>query len=112
MKDINTLNFGDIILVNYPFSDFGTYKKRPCLVLKQNLDDILVVFISSKIDKTKTDCLLVKSNKENNLARDSIIRLTKINTVHKDLIYKKIGVLSNSFKNDIKSQLLKVIEEL
>jgi len=57
----------DIILVNYPFSDFGTYKKRPCLVLKQNLDGVLIVFISSRIDKQRSDCILIKCNKTNNL---------------------------------------------
>jgi mRNA interferase MazF len=104
--------FGDIILINYPFSDLTEYKKRPCLVLTENRDDVLVVFISSKIENKENEDLIIKKDNENNLIVDSLLKLFKINNIHKNLIYKKIGELNVKQKAFVKLNLGKLIYEL
>jgi hypothetical protein len=62
-------------LVNFPFSDYLDFKKRPALILKSELDDYILLFISSKIsNKLKNDYIIKKDN-YNNLAVDSIIKI-------------------------------------
>jgi len=41
---------GEIILVNFPFTDLTGNKLRPALVLAEKRDDILTAFISSNIE--------------------------------------------------------------
>ncbi len=48
--------FCDIILIEYPFSEQSTIKKRPALVLLDTGDnDIVVIRITSKLYSTKYD---------------------------------------------------------
>jgi len=105
-------NFGDIILISFPFSDLISFKKRPCLVLKEHQQDVLVIFISSQLKQGSIDDILVKKDSINNLATDSLIKVWKINVLHKSLIVKKIGNLDKGNKSLLKNQLLNFFSKL
>ncbi len=46
---MNKLNFGDIVLLKFPFTNTKTFKKRPALIIKDlNDNDIIVCRITSK----------------------------------------------------------------
>lgn len=107
-----SLTYGDIVVIAYPFSDLQTFKKRPCVVLKELGEDIVAVFISSRIEKKSKDDILLKRSSANNLVVDSLIKVWKINTVHKKLIRAKIGTLDDADKVKLKGTLLKFIKEL
>lgn len=98
-------NFGDIILISFPFSDLTSFKKRPCVVLKEHEQDVLVVFISSQLNQKSPYDFFVAKNNINNLAVDSLVKIWKINVLHKSLIFKKIGILDKesevAFKNEL-----------
>lgn len=47
---MHNLNFGDIVLLKFPFTNEQTYKKRPALLINDTNDgDIIVCRITSKI---------------------------------------------------------------
>ena len=53
---MNKLNFGDIVLLRFPFTDGKKYKKRPALIINDYNDgDIIVCRITSQIYNTKQD---------------------------------------------------------
>ncbi|MHA1440210.1 MAG: type II toxin-antitoxin system PemK/MazF family toxin [Promethearchaeota archaeon] len=57
---------GKIVLLPFPFTDSTTTKRRPALVILERLNDVVVVFISSKILKPQELChiILNKSDKD------------------------------------------------
>jgi mRNA interferase MazF len=112
MNKMLNFKFGDIILINYPFSDLSKYKKRPCLVLKENRDDVLVVFISSLLENKQIEDIILKKDNMNNLIQDSVLKILKINNVHKKLIDRKIGFLNKIHQIQIKKTLIEIVEEL
>lgn len=112
MKIFKSFSFGDIILIDYPFSDLTQTKKRPALVLKEDQEDILIVFISSQPLKESASDFEMLKDTFNNLVVDSTLRISKINVLHKKLVYKKIGHTSNEQKEKIKRHLLTFFESL
>lgn len=104
--------FGDIVLINYPFSDLSNYKKRPCLVLKETMEDILVVFISSVLSNKNQNDLLIKKDALNNLVMDSVLKIYKMNNIHKQLIDRKLGVLNMENKVIVKTKLIGMMSDL
>lgn len=68
--------FGDIVLVKFPFSDGKSFKKRPALVLKDcGDDDVIVCRITSKIYLSDFD-ILVEDWTKANLKLKSVIRVS------------------------------------
>jgi mRNA interferase MazF len=86
---------GDLILIPFPFTDLTGNKNRPALVLASSELDITVAFISTQLKwKEKTDILL-DPTKENGLKKESLVRLSKLATIDKDLALGKLGRISN-----------------
>lgn len=53
---MDKLNFGDIVLLKFPFTDTKTFKKRPALIVNDFDDkDIIVCRITSQIYNTPYD---------------------------------------------------------
>ena len=104
-------NYGDIILIKYPFTDLSNFKNRPALVLFSEGNDVLVTFISSILKNTSKDDIILYKNNINNLVVDSILKIKKINTLHITLINKKIGTLNLSEKKTVKDSYLKLFKE-
>jgi mRNA interferase MazF len=92
--------FGDIVVINFPFSNGQGSKRRPAVVLKDTADgDILIAKITSKIYNSQFDAK-IKDWQLAGLLSESVIRVHKIQTIHSSLIFAHIGSLSHS---DIKS---------
>lgn len=89
---------GDIVLIPFPFTDLSGAKNRPALVLASSSYDITVAFISTQLKwKEDTDVTLKPTNK-NGLKKESIIRLSKLATIDKELA---IGLLGEVNEKDI-----------
>jgi mRNA interferase MazF len=87
---------GDIILITFPFTDLTGTKNRPALILIDSDEDITVSFITTQLKwQEKFDIRLEPSN-ENGLKKTSLIRLSKITTVDKELVMGKLGQLTDS----------------
>lgn len=94
----------EIYLIDFPFTDGTWSKKRPCLIIWIDKEDIEVLFITTKILE---NTFLIKSTdfEKGWLKIDSYIRLNKGILFHKNLFLKhsyiwtiKIEVLSNIYK--------------
>ncbi len=105
-------SFGDIVLVSFPFSDLTSFKRRPCLILKEHEQDVLVIFISSQLNKESGHDFILRRDNINNLAVDSVVKIWKINILHKSLILKKIGFLSKDNKIVLKNKLINFFTKL
>lgn len=96
---------GDIVLVPFPFTDLSGRKLRPALVLYEGEFDVIVCFISSVLrDLGEFDIKVLKSQ-ENGLKVDSVIRLTKLATLSRDLILGRIGTLEDEYLKEVDEKL-------
>ena len=85
---------GEIVLLRFPFTDGEGSKKRPALVLLDNLDgDVLLARITSKLYSTPFD-LAISNWKSVGLLLPSCIRLHKMATLELTLIERSLGELS------------------
>lgn len=89
---------GDIILISFPFTDLKGEKIRPALVLFVSDFDVIVAFITTQFKWQTSHDVLLEPYNTNGLKKTSLLRLSKITTIDKDLILGKIGELK---ENDI-----------
>jgi mRNA interferase MazF len=84
--------FGEIVLLDFPFSDRAAEKKRrPGLVLAQDPHgDLLIARISSKPEELPTDVQLADW-KTSSLNIPSTVRLLKLASIHRSHILRAIG---------------------
>ena len=95
---------GEIHLIPFPFTDLSKNKLRPCVVLGADLEDIVVVFMTSAKPKTR-EYVLVHPSKGNGIKSISYIRYTKIATLDKKLSLGKIGVLEKELYQNVTKEL-------
>lgn len=94
---------GDVVLVDYPYSDRMGSKIRPCVVVQsdhsnQRLDDTIVVTISSRTQQANEPTqmlvdLATPAGQQSGLLFTSTIQCSNILTVDCDFILRKIGTL-------------------
>jgi len=109
---VKEYNFGDIILLSFPLADYTENKKRPALVIfDPGDDDLLVARITTKMSKNEYD-YEISGWKKSGLLRPSVIRLDKIATIEKSLIFKNLGKLSNSEKPAAKKIFKNICENI
>jgi mRNA-degrading endonuclease toxin of MazEF toxin-antitoxin module len=103
---LSEYEFGQVLLLNaFPYSQPGQVKKRPVLVLADIGDqDIVVARITSEGPRNKYDLLLDRW-KESGLLLPSSIRLTKIATLQKTLVLKKLGRLGSPERRKVRTIL-------
>jgi mRNA interferase MazF len=90
---------GDILIVDYPFSDASQVKRRPALVVQADTVssiNTIVALITSNIARTALERLIVDPKHEpgSGLRAISAIACDSLSTIHASLIHKKIGSLS------------------
>jgi mRNA interferase MazF len=68
-------NFGEIILVSFPFSDGSSSKNRTAIVLCEDRQDCLVVKMTSNISQESENTLTIEPDRENNLKETTVIAL-------------------------------------
>jgi mRNA interferase MazF len=86
--------YGDIVLLDYPFAERRISKRRPALVLIEDAEnDILVFRITSKSYTGTTD-VPIRDWTDAGLNAKSIVRLTKMVTVGEMDVIKKVGTLT------------------
>jgi mRNA interferase MazF len=106
------MTFGEIVLVQYPFTTEGGSKKRPAFVILDPDDgDILLARVSSQSFESDYE-ITVNEWEEAGLRLPSWIRLHKLVTLQKSLIDKSLGKLSSSDLRVVKEKLKEMIESL
>ncbi len=83
---------GDIVSVEFPFSDLQTHKRRPGMVLVGGDVDLLIARVTTRPPRASSDVAL-NHWAEIGLPRASTVRLTKLATVDQRLVHHNIGRL-------------------
>jgi mRNA interferase MazF len=100
---------GDVILVSFPFTDLSGSKLRPAFVLAESNQDVLVAFITTQSKWSDEFSIKLTATAINGLKIDSLVRLNKITTLDKNLVFGKLGNLSEMDINQINVGLIKLL---
>jgi mRNA interferase MazF len=94
---------GDIIIIEFPFSNLKNIKRRPVLILKvPKGEDVIVAQITGDSYENYVEILLKKEDfKQGSLKRDSYIKIDKIASIEKSLIKYKAGSLNQEKFNEV-----------
>ena len=98
---------GDVVLANIQFTDTFEIKKRPCVVLFEEFNNVIVAGITSNTGMQGIQLL-----KKEGAIKDSVIKLNYIFTVSDKMIEKILFSLSTEKKRKVYDSLVKKISEL
>lgn len=87
------INAGDFWVAKITFTDGVNSKKRPVLILWCDADDVIVAVVTSAQPRSKTDVSL-QDWKTSGLKVASTVRLSRLDSLEKSLLLKKIGHIS------------------
>lgn len=104
------MNKGDIVLIPFPFTDLKGNKVRPALILINSELDVTVSFISTQLKWKDHLDLALQPSVLNGLKKESVLRLSKMATIDKDLILGKLGELSLAEHAQLNDNLIKLLE--
>lgn len=113
MPSTTTYNFGDVVLVGFPFTNLQTTKKRPAVVIskssyQQNRPDVILMAITSQIRQPlATGEALLQDWQAAGLAKPSVLK-PLIATIEQNRIIKTMGPLSDQDQ----SRLSGIIQEI
>ena len=104
---------GNIVLVPFPFTDMTDTKIRPALVIYVGKRDATVVFISSKVPNFVDEAQVVVSAQspsfeKTGLLTNSVIKLDKIATIDKSLIYGELGEIDDDLRQEINRKISEI----
>lgn len=101
----------DIVLVDFPFTDLSKIKKRPALVIKHLEGDntILCQITTKRRNIQNYEIPLSKDKCKGDIRFDSYIYLDMIFTLHKKVIYRKIGEIADSEIKEVVNDKIKEI---
>ena len=104
---------GDIIVMDFPFSNLVQFKPRPALIIKvPEGEDVLICQITAETQKKDVE-IPIKNNDftKGELKRDSYLRIDKITTIKKTRIKYKIGYLNPEKFNEILGKIISFLKE-
>ena len=92
MPSTTSFKVGDIVSVQFPYSDFQRGKRRPGLVLHADEKDVLLARITTRPPSVATDVSLAHWA-QSGLPWASTVRLTKLASIDQGLIHRPVGRL-------------------
>ena len=113
MPSTTSYKRGDVVLVPFPFTDLSSAKQRPALVVSADVlnstrDDVLVAAITSQVPvKLAADEFMIPAGDlaACGLPKASILKLTKLAALHRQLVIKRIGALPAVTLTQVLAQL-------
>jgi len=98
---------GEVVVLDFPFSDLMSFKRRPALIIKiPKGEDLIICQITATSQEKSLEIPLVnKDFKEGELKRNSFVRIDKITTIKNTRIKYKIGLLKQEKFKDILEKL-------
>jgi mRNA interferase MazF len=100
---------GDIILVKFPFTNLKKFKLRPALIVWEYQNDYIILALSSQ--KQGWISIEVENGDicEWELLIQSYIKLNKITSIEKNIIFSKIAFVEDCFLSKVKKKFCKKI---
>ena len=104
---------GDVIILDFPFSNLMQTKRRPALVIKvPKGEDIIICQITAKSQEKSVEIPIIKKDfSKGELKRDSYIRIDKITTIKRTRVKYKAGSLKPEKFNDILSNIISFLRD-
>ena len=104
MPSTTSYKRGEVVLVPFPFTDLSSAKQRPALLVSSDTfnaerEDVLVAAITSQVPLVvAADEFVIPAGElaACGLPKPSILRLSKLVTLHKRLIIRRIGTLPSA----------------
>jgi len=101
------VNSGDVVLTNVQFTDTFEIKKRPALVLFEELGNVVVAGITSNLEMKG-----ISLTKKEGAIKDSVIKLNYIFTISEAMIEKLLFSLTQEKKKQVFDELVKRLNGL
>jgi mRNA interferase MazF len=90
---VTDIQFGAIVLTDFPFTDLTATKRRPALVISTDnarRTDVIVAYITS-VARDDPDSMPIAPTARTGLKANSAVRFDKIATINKSIIAGRIG---------------------
>lgn len=106
MPSTTSYEFGDVVLVGFPFTNLQTVKKRPAVVIsskayQQNRPDVILMAVTSQIRQPlATGEAILKDWQAAGLAKPSVLK-PLIATLEQRQIVRVMGKLSESDQENL-----------
>lgn len=102
---------GDVVVVQFPFSDLTQTKRRPALVIATlEGDDVILCQITSKTVRDKYSITLDENDFETgSLKQSSNIRPNRIFTADSHIIFYRIGKLKTDKLSEVVDKVSEII---
>ncbi len=111
------LKKGDIVLAEFPFTDLSQKKLRPALVLwaSSTIDEITICFISSQnVTSLSLDEFALNASdpefSSTGLRVSSKVRVTRIVSLEKRLILRRLGELGSQQMQQLNATLIQAFQ--
>lgn len=101
---------GDILSVQFPFSDMRNLKRRPALVVAVEAPDVTVAFITSNLAGRQPYDVVLQPNAVNRLRNISLVRVVKMATLDPSMIYGRVGELTAAELRQVDAGLRKALQ--
>ena len=104
---------GEVIVIDFPYSDLKNFKRRPVLILKVPKGEDLIVsqITGSSYEKSMEISLNEKDFKRGGLKRESFIRIDKIASIEKSLIKYKVGSLKSEKFEEVINKIILFLKD-
>jgi mRNA interferase MazF len=104
---------GDIVVVNFPFTNRLDSKRRPALVVANSIDEDLILSIITSIQRSEKYSIEIDENDflKNNLKLKSYVRINKLFTIDKNLILYKTSALKKEKIKEIEKKIVEMFLE-
>ena len=110
-------NQREIVLVPFPYSDLSSAKRRPVLIVSNNLynknfPDILICVITSNLFKDDYSAELNDKDLETGILPErSVIKCHKLFTIEQTQIIRRFSVISKTKFDEVINMLQKLIDK-
>jgi mRNA interferase MazF len=101
---------GEIVLIRFPFTNLVDGKLRPAVVLYENEFDITVCFITTQLDWKEDTDFLIEPTTQNGLKKTSLLRVSKIATIEKNLAKGLLGKIGREQEYELNASLKKLLK--
>ena len=116
MPTTTSYEFGDVVLVPFPFTDQRTTKRRPAVVVSSGAyhrerPDLIILAVTSQVHAAPTvgEAAIAKWE-EAGLLKPSVLK-PLIATVEKGLVLRKLGRLGNEDRGALRGVLDNILGE-
>ena len=103
---------GRVVIVDFPYSNYLSFKKRPALIIAlADFDNLIICQITSKKFSSQSAVTLSKQDfVEGKLPIESYIRPDKILTIEPHLVEKPMGLISERKILEVRQKLAQIFE--